>query len=318
MSYFFRVLGPLLLQALSGAQDLPKGSPPQSVEHNSIYSDKTELLKPFPNESWNNFPRSGYDVVEISRGLYSFRYGPQAIRTIFIVTKAGVIVGDPISTEAAAVLRSEIAKITPLRVKYVIYSHDHWDHIKGGRIFKDEGAIFIAQRNCLLSFRRRPSTDVITPDRVYTHRLSIRLGGHKINLFHFGTDHSSCSTYIRLDESPYMFVVDTVIPGRLPLGSMADTDPQGVVDTIRTLEAYSIKGIIPGHGVPLADQSALTERRLYLEALMQAVRVAMQQTNPPLDLATSIKVPQFSYLRGYSTEISKNAERVLNYYYLGW
>ena len=36
--------------------------------------------------------------------------------------------------------------MTDKPVKYVIYSHHHFDHVAGGKALKDAGAIFIAHR----------------------------------------------------------------------------------------------------------------------------------------------------------------------------
>ena len=40
----------------------------------------------------------------------------------------------------------EIKAVTKAPIKYVIYSHSHFDHIAGGKPFKDLGASFIATR----------------------------------------------------------------------------------------------------------------------------------------------------------------------------
>ncbi len=93
-------------------------------------ANQEELMKPYPNPAWNAFELAGYDTTEIAPGLYSFRY--QGTRNIFIVTDDGVIATDPISVEAAQIYRGEIAKVTDQPVKYVVYSHNHWDHVPGG------------------------------------------------------------------------------------------------------------------------------------------------------------------------------------------
>ena len=81
-------------------------------------------------------------TVEIAENLYGFRFGPY--RSLFMVTPEGVIATDPQSPEAAVEYRRAIAALTDLPVKYVVYSHAHWDHARGGQIFKDEGARFVA------------------------------------------------------------------------------------------------------------------------------------------------------------------------------
>src|SRR6476619_8288329 len=70
--------------------------------------------------------------VEGTDNVYIFRY--ENHQSMFIVTKAGVIATDPISLRrpAAQAYIDEIRKVTQAPIKYVIYSHSHYDHIAGG------------------------------------------------------------------------------------------------------------------------------------------------------------------------------------------
>jgi glyoxylase-like metal-dependent hydrolase (beta-lactamase superfamily II) len=79
--------------------------------------------------------------VEGTENVYVFRY--QNHQSMFVVTPAGVIVTDPISygrPQAAKTYLEEIRKITQAPIKYLIYSHHHYDHAAGGKVFKDAGA----------------------------------------------------------------------------------------------------------------------------------------------------------------------------------
>ena len=83
--------------------------------------------------------------VDGTDNVYVFRY--QNHQAMFVVTPAGVIVTDPISygrPQAAKTYLDEIRKITKAPVKYLIYSHHHYDHIAGGKVFKDAGATVFA------------------------------------------------------------------------------------------------------------------------------------------------------------------------------
>src|SRR4029077_3928006 len=85
--------------------------------------------------------------VEGTDNAYIFRY--QNHQAMFVVTPAGVIVTDPISygrPQAAQAYLDEIPKITKAPIKYLIYSHHHYDHIAGGKVFKDAGATVVAHR----------------------------------------------------------------------------------------------------------------------------------------------------------------------------
>ena len=65
--------------------------------------------------------------------------------SLFVVTPKGIILVDPIEPDFAAWLKAQLAQRYPGNpVRYVIYSHSHWDHIEGGGVFADT-ATFIAQ-----------------------------------------------------------------------------------------------------------------------------------------------------------------------------
>ena len=101
----------------------------------------------------------GHSVKSLGNGLYVFRWW--VYRNMFIVTDEGVIVTDPINPKAAKLMQTEIRKITDKPVKYVVYSHNHHDHISGGSVFKAEGAKFVAHENVLKQLRDHPSS--VTP-----------------------------------------------------------------------------------------------------------------------------------------------------------
>ena len=134
----------------------------------------------------------GFTLIEtedLGDGLYAFRYGPY--RNIFIVTDEGVIATDPLGPKEAAALREEISKITDQPVKYVAYSHSHWDHASGGQILKDEGAQFVAQEKCAENIAETPHPDMVPPDITFTDSYSIKLGDHSLDLYWYGPSHDN-------------------------------------------------------------------------------------------------------------------------------
>src|SRR5687768_18561056 len=80
--------------------------------------------------------------VEGTENVYVFRYGGH--QSMFVVTREGVIATDPISygrPQAAVTYIEEINKVSGGKpLKYLIYSHHHYDHIAGGQPMKDAGA----------------------------------------------------------------------------------------------------------------------------------------------------------------------------------
>jgi glyoxylase-like metal-dependent hydrolase (beta-lactamase superfamily II) len=79
------------------------------------------------------------EVTQIAGEVYRFRN--QNHYSVFAVTPAGIIATDPINAEAAQWLKAELQRRFNRPVKYVIYSHDHADHIAGGEVFADTAAV---------------------------------------------------------------------------------------------------------------------------------------------------------------------------------
>ena len=68
--------------------------------------------------------------------------------SVFMVTPEGIVLVEPIGTEFATWLKAELARRFNVPVKYVIYSHSHWDHASGGAVYADT-ARFIGHENML-------------------------------------------------------------------------------------------------------------------------------------------------------------------------
>lgn len=71
------------------------------------------------------------------------------------VTSEGILLVDTLNTGFAKWLKEELAKRFPGKpVRYVVYSHTHWDHVEGGDLFADT-AKFVAQENALTNLDGR-------------------------------------------------------------------------------------------------------------------------------------------------------------------
>ena len=82
-------------------------------------------------------------TVEIANGVYSYGPGDQYY-SMFVVTDEGVIALESVNTGHATGLLAAIRGVTDQPVKYLLHSHNHWDHASGGQVFKDAGAKTLA------------------------------------------------------------------------------------------------------------------------------------------------------------------------------
>lgn len=256
-----------------------------------------------------------FETTGVADGVYSFRFAFH--RNIFVVTRDGVIATDPMNAKAAGIMMKEIRKVTNQPVKYVVYSHEHWDHVSGGKVFKDAGARFISQANCVAEFNNNPKPDVVIPDGTYRTRYDLKLGGRTLELHHFGRSHGSCMTVMRLPKEKLAFIVDIVTPGRVAFRGMPDFDPLGWVRTLRAVEKLDFAKLVPGHGPPSVAKIAVTKQREYLEDLMAAVREVRKTERNPDKVRKLVRLPKYESWGGYNQWIEMNVERVNLFYHMG-
>ena len=74
-----------------------------------------------------------YETTKITEGVYQFR--SRGTNGLFVIGNDGVLAVDPISIETAKIYVNEIKKVTSKPIKYLVYSHHHFDHITGGAAF---------------------------------------------------------------------------------------------------------------------------------------------------------------------------------------
>ncbi len=85
-------------------------------------------------------------ITQISGDLYRASVGNW--HTVFLVTPEGIILADPITVDFSIWLKEQLDARFGVPVRYVIYSHSHWDHAEGGSVFAAT-ATFVAHEGML-------------------------------------------------------------------------------------------------------------------------------------------------------------------------
>lgn len=169
---------------------------------------------------------------------------------MFVVTKAGVIATDPIGLrrpQAVTTYIDEMKKVTNQPVKYVVYSHGHYDHIAGCKPFKDLGARFIAHKNARAQLRKVPSPDVVMPDEVVDGKRTLSLGGTTLELIYVGRNHSDNSLVMRLPKEKLIFTVDFIPIQSLLFRNLPDTASRlEWEESLKRVLALDWERMIPG------------------------------------------------------------------------
>ena len=252
--------------------------------------------------------------VEGTDGVYVFRNGGH--QAMFVVTPDGVIATDPVAygrpTGGAAYL-SEIRKVTDKPIRYVIYSHHHFDHIAGGKALKDAGATFIAHRNAWKRLHELKDPHTVLPDESVGDGGSvITLGGTRLELSYHGLNHSDSTLVMRLPKEKIIFVVDVLPVGTFPGRGMIDFHPLETEEFMKRVLAMDWDRMIPGHPGPgdrLGTKKDVQEQLTLLQDASAEMKKLAQEGKCWDTAEKEFKLPKYENMPGYANGLQFVARR---------
>jgi glyoxylase-like metal-dependent hydrolase (beta-lactamase superfamily II) len=256
--------------------------------------------------------------VEGTDNVYIFRY--QGHQAMFIVTPDGVIATDPIGRyrpQAVTTYLDEIKKLTNAPVRYVIYSHHHYDHIAGGKPFKDAGATFVAHKRAKERLTELNFPDVTPVDETVDDKRSITLGGTTLELIYVGRNHSDNTLLMRLPKEKLIFAVDFLPINSVNWRNMPDSWPIEWEDGIKRVLALEWDRMIPGHPGPggrLGTREDVSNLLAYMGDLREEVKKAADAGKCIDTAMREVKLPKYATLTNYESWLPMNVERYCLYY----
>ena len=263
-----------------------------------------------------------YATTKVADNVYAFRYG--GYQSMFVVTPAGVIATDPIAyqqPEAAQAYVAEIRKITSAPIKYLVYSHHHYDHIAGGKPFKDLGAAIVAHRSARTRLEQLKPPDVVLPDMVVDERNTLELGGTRVDLIYVGRNHSDSSLVVLLPRERILFAVDFIPIQAVMFRDMPDAYLPDWFDSIDRVLALGWTTLIPGHPGPggrMGTKDDVRAVKEYLTDLSNATRELAGQGKCFDEAMRTLKLPKYESWSGYAQYLPGNIERFCEYWGRGY
>ena len=245
--------------------------------------------------------------VEGTDNVYTFRNGNSL--AMFIVTPEGVIATDPVGygrPQGGATYLAEIRKVTDRPIRYVIYSHHHFDHIAGGRVFKEAGARFVAQTRAKERLAVLNDPNTVLPDETVDRRRTITLGGTALELTYVGQNHSDSTLVMRLPKERIVFVVDLLAVGQIPGRGMIDFYPFQAEASIKQILAMDWERLIPGHpgaGGRLGTKKDAQDQLTFLQDASAAVKAEAQQGRCWEPVESELKLPKYASWPNYEANL---------------
>jgi glyoxylase-like metal-dependent hydrolase (beta-lactamase superfamily II) len=252
--------------------------------------------------------------VEGTDGVYVFRHVNH--QSMFIVTKDGVIVTDPVAygrPTGGQTYLDEIRKVTDKPIKYLIYSHHHYDHIAGGKVFKDAGARVIAHHRAKTRLEQLKDPHTVLPDEAVSDKgRTITLGGTTLELSYHGLNHSDSTLVMRLPKEKIIFVVDTIPVGTVPGRGMIDFHPLETEAFLQKVYLMDWERLIPGHPGPgdrLGTKKDVQDQLGLLQAASTEIQRLAREGKCWEPAEKEFKLPEYEKWPGYANGLPFIARR---------
>ena len=325
---------PVILLAATLLAALP---PRMAAQERSFYQ-QTEL--------------KGQEIGKLTGDVYYARMDDYV--SVFLVTPEGIVLVEPIGTEFATWLKGEMAKRFGVPVRYVIYSHSHWDHASGGAVYADT-ARFIGHENMLKNIAMPPASTplpanvraqdkngdgqidpdeaqgnlktmfrlydanhdgvlsgaeivrgpieyVRAPDLTYTDRMSINLGGKRVEIISRPTGHADDNTLVRfVDGTNVLFASDWITVHRLPFGPISPDE----IPMVKAVEAMDFEFFVCSHG-RLGKKADVTANIRYREELRDAVAHALAAGQTLDQAQATVLMPDYKDWEFYAQQRAQN------------
>ena len=223
-------------------------------------------------------PEKGYIVQEINNGLYWVTNG--AHQAMFVETLHSVVAVDAPASIGANYI-SAIKEITDKPVKYLVYSHSHFDHIGAAKLFVDEypDVKIIAHELVADHLTIKNDTNRPIPDITFMNQRTISLdNGNKLELsYKQDTIHEPGNIYIYAPDHKVLMLVDVVYPGWVPFKNLAlAEDINQYLAAPDSIQEFDFDVFIGGHATRVGTPADIDTHKEYFDDLQYNASLAIQ------------------------------------------
>jgi cyclase len=206
---------------------------------------------------------------------------------VVLTGQGPVVIDTPALPDDTADLKNQIRQLTNKRIAYVIYTHEHFDHVIGGagltkRVIAQHAAVkdieylrenLPGEINHFFPDLYRQYKDIfdklniVPPQITFVREMTLHLGDIELRLSRVG-GHSPASSLIYIPADKILFCGDNVdvgMPFIAPYSRFGEW-----IEALKTIEGMDIDHIVPGHE-DICTREHVRKTRLLFEAA--AVRV---------------------------------------------
>lgn len=258
------------------------------------------------------------EIEQVKENLYMITGGGG--NTAAFVIDDGVVVVDTKNPEWGNAILDKIRTVTDKPVTTIINTHTHGDHV-GSNIDFSSPVQVVAHTNTKANMAKMPVFQTASgrqylPSRTYQNRLSLFEGEERIDLYYFGSGHTSGDTIVvfpalRVAHTGDLFAWKGTPYIDVNNGGSGVNYPRTVLAAADTIQG--VDTVIPGHS-PVMTWADFREFGEFNRDFLIAVERGMKEGKTPSEAAASLRLParyaNYAMSRGTLTSAEMNAEKI--------
>jgi len=249
------------------------------------------------------------EITHVAGDLYRVRAGAQ--HSMFLVTREGIVVVDPLGLNTALWLNDQFAARFPgVPVKYVVYTHHHAERAAGGGVFKGavtlghakfRGAVRNSSNNSSVNYQH-----VASPQQTFEDRTTIEIGGTSIDLIHTGSFHSPDMIVVAFRGERILLAADPPPVSKVPF-SFRSQRADAVVRWLETVARIEFDTVLFGDGTA-STRAAITTLAEYLSRMRGAVLAAYERGQSLRKTIDTVRLDAYKGLPHYAGRTQQISE----------
>ena len=235
-------------------------------------------------------------------------------------SKEGLIVIDNQWRTTYKQVKKALREISKSKVKYILNTHYHFDHIEGNNVFSKDGIPIISHHNVREKLKEQvqlydgfiqPAHNPNSlPNITFHKKMELNLEDETVEIFHFGPAHTGGDAIIKFKQGNVIHAGDVFVTYGFPFIDYSNGGSiygfiHSLTQIIGIMDNETI--VIPGHG-PLCDINDVITLRDQINECYQRVKEGKSkgQSLDSIVKDIDVKLPGNRTLLEFCTDIYKN------------